>query len=76
MLKKIVQSPYLNLLSGVILLITAGYETWTSIEDMSLGVHHGMLIFSLAHIARTIPEVMHGLKELNEAKLETVKNNK
>lgn len=73
MLKEIVQSPYLNLVSGLILLISASYETWLNIDEIAFGLHHGMLIFSLAHIARTIPEVMHGLKELNEAKLEAVK---
>ncbi|MEJ6570100.1 MAG: hypothetical protein QNL80_14650 [Akkermansiaceae bacterium] len=67
MLKKIIQSPYLNLLSGLILLITAGYETWESFGEASIGAHHGILIFSLIHIAKSIPEVMHGLKELDEA---------
>ena len=67
MLKNIVQSPYLNILSGLILLITAGYETWKGFGETSLGAHHGILIFSLIHIAKSFPEVMHGLKELEEA---------
>jgi hypothetical protein len=68
MLKKITQSPYLNLLSGLILVITAGYETIESLGEASFGAHHGILIFGLIQITQAIPEIMHGLKELEEAK--------
>lgn len=67
MLKKITQSPFLNLFSGLILLVTAGYETWESFDDFSVGVHHGILVFSLIQIVKSIPEIMHGLKEIEEA---------
>jgi len=67
MLKQITQSPYLNLLSGLILLMTAGYETWDTFEEATLGAHHGILIFGLIQIAKSIPEIMVGLKELDEA---------
>ena len=71
MLKKIIQSPYLNILSGIILLFTAGYETWSELGgEISPKAHHGILFFSLIHIARSLPEVMHGLKELDEGKEE------
>ncbi len=53
---KIAQSPYLNLLSGLVLLATAGYETWANIEEVSIGAHHGILIFSIVHLLKTIPE--------------------
>ncbi len=66
-LKKIVKSPYLNILSGLILLITAGYEVWESFGQTSVGVPHGILVFSLVHIAKTIPEIMDGLEELEQA---------
>jgi hypothetical protein len=72
MLKKITRSPYLNLLSGTILLITAGYETFAvAIEETateaSVGAHHGILVFAIIHIAKSIPEIMHSLKEFEEA---------
>jgi hypothetical protein len=69
MLKKIVQSAYLNLLSGLILLITAGYQVWESFEEASVGAHHGILFYSLVHIAKTIPEFMSGLKGLDVMKV-------
>jgi hypothetical protein len=67
MLKKIITNPYLNLTSGIILLLTAGFETWKTFGEGSIGAHHGILVFSLIHIAQTLPEIMHGFKELDEA---------
>lgn len=67
MLKRITQSPYLNLLSGLILLITSGYEVIAHIDDAALGIHHGIMLFSLIQIAKVIPEIMHGLTEIEEA---------
>jgi hypothetical protein len=48
-------------------LFTAGKETWESIGEFSIGVHHGVLIFSIVQIMQTLPELMHGLKEIDEA---------
>lgn len=67
MLRTITQSPYLNLLSGLILLMTAGYETVETFDHFHLGSHHGVLVFSLIQILKTIPEFMHGLKEVEES---------
>ncbi len=67
MLKTIVHSPYLNLLSGLALLFTSGWETWDRFDEFSLAAHHGILVFSLIQIARTVPEILHGLKEIHES---------
>jgi hypothetical protein len=68
MLETITRSPYLNLLSGFVLLITSGYETWHTIDHLSLGAHHGVLIFSIIQILKTLPDIMDGTRELTEAK--------
>lgn len=67
MLKQITQSPYLNLLSGMILLSAALYEIVISVDEAAFGVRHGILIFSIIQIVKTIPEIMHGLTEIQEA---------
>ena len=64
---KFLRSPYLDLLSGFILMITAGYETWERLGEYSIGVHHGVLIFSIIQIAKSIPEIRDGLKDIDEA---------
>ncbi len=68
MLKKITESPYLNLLSGLVLLITAGYETIDTFGEESMGTQHGVFLFGIIQIIKVIPELMHGLKEVEEAK--------
>ncbi|UTW05010.1 hypothetical protein KDX31_08435 [Amphritea atlantica] len=67
MLRKITKSPYLILLSAFILFITSGYETVHTLDELTLGTHHGILVFSIIQIIKVIPEIMHGLQEIEEA---------
>ena len=67
MLKTITQSPYLNLLSGLVLLGTSAYEIAMTVDETTFGVRHGILIFSLVQIAKVIPEILHGLEQIQEA---------
>ena len=67
MLRKITQSPYLNLLSGLVLLVTSAYEIAVTVDGAVIGARHGILVFSLIQILKTLPEVMHGLSEIQEA---------
>jgi hypothetical protein len=64
MFKQILHSPHLSLFAGVVLLLTAGYETITTFETFSLGAHHGILLYSLIHIAKAIPELKEGLGQI------------
>lgn len=59
LITRIAQHPYLNLFSGLILLITASHEIRVSLDE-GIGSHHGMALFGLAHIIKTLPELMHG----------------
>jgi hypothetical protein len=67
MLRQITQSPYLNLLSGLILLITSAYEIAVTVDGAALGVRHGILIFSIIQLVKIIPEILHGLTQIQEA---------
>jgi len=66
MFRKILHSPQLSLMVGIILLCTAGYEILQTIEESSIGAHHGLLIYSLTHCAKAVSEMKEGLKELAE----------
>jgi hypothetical protein len=70
MFEKIINNPYLNLLAGLVLLITSGNEILETFEDLTLGSHHGVFVFAIIHILKTIPEIMHGLDELEKGKEE------
>jgi membrane protein required for beta-lactamase induction len=67
MLRRITQSPYLNLLSGLILLMTSAYEIMVALDGVYFGVRHGVLIFSIIQIGKVIPEILHGLTEIQES---------
>jgi hypothetical protein len=64
MLKRILHSPHLSLFAGVVLLLSAGYETITTLESFTLGAHHGILLYSLIHIAKAIPELKEGIGQI------------
>lgn len=68
MLKAFLNSPYLNLFCAVILLITSGYETWRTLDEQLLGVHHGILIVSIVQLLKVLPEFMHNLEEVENIK--------
>lgn len=68
MLKQITKSPYLNLFSGLILLATSAYEIAITADQAVVGISHGILVYSIIHVIKVIPDIMHGLAEIEEAK--------
>lgn len=67
MLNRFVKNPFTNLLSGFILLLSSGYEVWNTVEEFTFGAHHGVLVFSIVHILKSLPEILQGTKEINVA---------
>jgi ABC-type uncharacterized transport system permease subunit len=67
MLKEISQSPILNLLSGLILLVTSAYEIIITADETLIGVSLGILAFSIIHVIKIIPEIVRGLEEIEVA---------
>lgn len=53
MLNAIINSPYLNLFSALVLLTTSLYETITKLDELTLGVHHGVLVFSIISVGKS-----------------------
>lgn len=79
MLKRIVKSPYMNFFSGFVLLATSGTELVLSFEEYQIGAEHGVFVFGIVQVIKTIPDLLEGAKELDEAKevkSEASKNNK
>ncbi len=67
-LKRIVNNAYANFFVGVILLTTCLIEIWdTMVEDimgMNFNGEHGLIIFAVAHILKTLPDIMESLDRL------------
>ena len=66
MLAKITENPFFNLVAGMILIITAGYECIDTLGEFKLGVHHGVAVFGLFQVLKSFPEMFHGAKELKD----------
>jgi len=65
MFSKFTQSVYLNLITGLILLATSFYEILHSVETV-VGTQHGVFIFAIVHILKTLPDIMHGMEAIDE----------
>jgi hypothetical protein len=64
-LRKIVENTYVNLGAGIILLISSIAETVTEIREgneIHLGAHHGLILFSLIHVIKILPDIFEGLE--------------
>ena len=57
----IAHHPYLNLLSGLVLLLTAGREILVTVEE-GVGAHHGVAVFGALQVLKSLPELMHGVE--------------
>jgi hypothetical protein len=69
-------NPYVNIGVGLVLLLTGLSEAWgTWSEDlrhMHLQGHHGLIIFGLFHLLKTLPDLFEGIERLNlEAEQDT-----
>ncbi|MBT8420724.1 MAG: hypothetical protein KJO08_07695 [Gammaproteobacteria bacterium] len=68
-LKRITRNPYLNILVALLLFYSGASEAWhefNEMEEIKVGVHHGVILFSFVYILKTIPEIFKGLENLSE----------
>ena len=62
-LGKFAEHTYVKLIAGLTLLLTSLYELITETEA-GLQSEHGIIIFSLFHLLRVLPELQHGASEI------------
>ncbi len=65
-LRKIAENPFLNLVVGIFLLISGLSEAWDTLRDdivnLNLKANHGIIIFAILHVIKTIPDFFEGLE--------------
>lgn len=67
-LAQLLENAWVHLVSGVILLLTAGMEIFRTLEADVLGAHHGVTVFAILQILRYIPDVVHGTEQLGQTR--------
>lgn len=69
-LHRVAHHPGLNLLAGLILLLTGLLEALaTMVEgmfDFPVGAHHGIVVFGFLQMIKAIPDVMKGIKFVDD----------
>jgi hypothetical protein len=65
-LKGFVENPWINLISGLILLITSGNEILKTLGDGDIGAHHGVAFFGLVQIIQCLPHILHGTEQVSK----------
>lgn len=70
-LRKLVHNPYLDLILGVVLVVTGLSEAWGTIADdvanFRFGVHHGAIVFGFVTAFRSVVDIFAGLEFMDEA---------
>lgn len=64
-LRKIVENPYLNIFVGCLLLYSGLSESWYEFHrlgEFQVGAHHGIVLFSVMYILKSIPDVFEGIE--------------
>jgi SAM-dependent MidA family methyltransferase len=64
-LKRITENPWLNVLVGLIFLVTGTMEMFDAMEEAEgfvLGVHHGAMAYGLLHALKYLPNLFEGLE--------------
>ncbi len=68
-LKRIVENPYLNLIVGLLFLYSGVSEMLHELEELEehkIGVHHGVIVFAVLQIFKTLSELFEGLEYVDE----------
>jgi len=69
-LKAFVENPYLNVIVGIIFLLSGISEVINELDDLesiTFGSHHGVIIYSIFHILKTLPDIFEGLEYVEKA---------
>jgi hypothetical protein len=69
-IERFVENPYLNLLVGAMLFLSAVYEVGDTLyEDIfhrNVRVHHGIMIYSLFVVTQSMPDLFASLERVSQ----------
>jgi len=56
----VIENRWVKISVALTLFLTAGAEVWSGIEEIEVGAHHGVLVFSILNIIKTLPDFFEG----------------
>ena len=65
-----VKNPYINIIVGVLFLysgISEAVNEFDDIENLTIGAHHGIILFSMLHILKFVPDMFEGLEYIEKS---------
>jgi hypothetical protein len=70
-IRRVVNNPFANIFVALILLVTSLMEAWETLSDdisgMNFGAHHGIMLFAVFQILKTLPDLMDALHFIHKA---------
>ena len=70
-MRNIVDNPYLNIVVGLLFLYSGFQEAmdhYEEVEEIKIGAHHGVFLFSMMYILKALPDVIEGLERVIQAR--------
>ena len=64
-LKSIIENRWLKIIVALALFFTAGAEVFNNLEELDVGAHHGVLLYSILNIFKTLPDFFEGSEILS-----------
>ena len=64
-LKSLVENRWLKMIVAFALFFSAGAEVLDSLEEIDVGAHHGVLLYSILNIFKTLPDFFEGSEILS-----------
>lgn len=61
------RSPYLGLVTGIVLLVAAASEIVDTLDEPRLGAHHGVFVFALGQLLRSLAELQDAARGIADA---------
>jgi hypothetical protein len=59
--RRVTNSPAVNVSVGLIFMVTGLVEIIATVDEVSIGAHHGAVLFSIFHIIRYLPDLVDGM---------------
>ena len=64
-LKSVIENRWLKLIVAFALFFSAGAEVLDNLEELDVGAHHGILLYSILNIFKTLPDFFEGSEILS-----------